>query len=258
MKWHWSSDKSRFPRGRGWLLLDGSWHRAVGVEWSFGKGTWGVTLDLNWGDYDGVMLFVGVPFVGRLYVELENIVPKHWLPGRWAESQSHPGKRFWYPEQRTIGIKVHDQSIWVKLWANPMEWCKDQPWWWEFTISPLDILLGRVKHTRRDITEGAVNVWMPEGVYPAKYEVFESTWKRPRWPRVKRVVRTDIELEQAIPFSGKGENSWDCGEDGLWGTTIRTDDPREAARKTAQSALETRRKRGDPRKWPVAPAVTSA
>lgn len=256
MKWRWSSDESRFPEGRGWLYLDEDWHKVVGIEYVFGKGSWGASLHLNWGDYSGVMFYVGIPLLCSLYLTLENIVPKQWLPGHWEPGKE--GRRWWYPEKREIGITVHDKTIWFKLWANPMEWFKGQPWWWEFNVAPLDVLLGRQKYARRDISEGAVNVWMPEGIYPATYKVFESTWKRPRWPKVKRVIRTDIDLKQPIPFSGKGENSWDCGEDGLWGITIVTNDPQHAARETAQSALETRRKRGDPRKWPVAPVLGTA
>ena len=245
------SDHRRWPHGRGWLYLGSS--KAIRLEWSLGGLPCGVSLDLNWVDgCDGIMLYIGIPFIGRFYVVLEHIVPKRWLPKQLSVTLDPPVV---LPVQRTIGITVHDQSIWFKAWANPMEWRKDQPWWWEFTISPLDILLGRRKHTRREISEGVVHVWMPEGIYPAKYKVFESVWKRPRWPKVQRVVRMDVEMEQSIPFSGKGENGWDLGEDGIWSMTISTDSPQDAAREIARDVLETRRKRGDPRKWPVAPGV---
>lgn len=257
MRWHsqgLSRVYARWPHGRGWLYFGGELSKIVGMEWVFGGRSCGATLDLNWVDgCDGVMLYLALPFLGSLYIVLEHIIPKAWLPGHWAGSRLDPGEQFWRPEQRRIGVRVFDWRIWISLWDDAENWSADDPWWWQFTITPLDILLGRERHKIRDIERGEIVVPMPEGNYQARYRVFESVWRRVRWPWQKQVIRTDIELEQAIPFSGKGENSWDCGDDGLWGATVATDLPARAALEVVTSVLETRRKRGDPECWPVVP-----
>jgi len=268
--WHSQglSDKSKhpykgyWPHGRGWLYIGEPGYnttKKIGVEWRFGSKRCALSLDLNHVDGDrGVMLQIAIPWLVALYITLDGFIPAGpdgWLPGHWADSSIKPGEKFWYPEQRTIGIRIFDKMIWISLWQNEMEWRSDQPWWWEFTIHPIDVLLGDEKHSSRDIATGDMRVWMPEGVYSATYRTYESTWKRPRWPWVKRAIRTDIDLQQAIPFSGKGENSWDLDEDGLEGFTATTANLHEAQRQVRESVLRTRRSRGDPERWPVAPQL---
>jgi hypothetical protein len=58
---------------------------------------------------------------------------------------------------------------------------------------------------------------MPEGCYEAIATPESRTWTY-RFGIVKRRDSVDLRIDGGIPFSGKGENSWDCGDDGLYGT----------------------------------------
>ena len=133
-----------------------------------------------------------------------------------------------------------------------------------FSINPAD-LLGRTRCARTLVEpEHAVLISMPEGDYAALLKVERMTWTRKLWPwRPLKRERTyrDITVPDCIPFSGKGENSWDCGEDGLCATGFdveqaRTDEA--ACALYAASVLETRRKRHDPRVWPESPGDRAA
>ena len=89
---------------------------------------------------------------------------------------------------------------------------------------------------------------MPERAYPASVKLFESTWKRPRW-FASRMVRAEVKIEKGIPFPGKGENSYDCGDDALFGLTCKADTVEQAIAETVESALRNRRRYGGSVDW---------
>lgn len=97
-----------------------------------------------------------------------------------------------------------------------------------------------------------IMVPMPEGNYPASVTLERSTWGRKRWPWGRKVqYSTDLEIPGGIPHPGKGENSWDCGDDGLYSiyAPVRQGvqglgDPQLAAIDAAQSVLMSRVKYG--------------
>jgi hypothetical protein len=57
-------------------------------------------------------------------------------------------------------------------------------------------------------------------------------------------VRDGVKLDipGGIPHNGKGENSWDCGDDGLWG--CGGDTVEEAIGHAVSSVLRSRRRYG--------------
>ncbi len=132
--------------------------------------------------------------------------------------------------------------------------------WWDRL---LDFLFGKtvylVERKDRDweLIKGVVK--MPEGDYPAAFTYTTRVWFRPRSPFRKVQYGTNVDIEGGIPFSGKGENSWDMGEDGLYGTGISGKtkaegwDTEKAALEAADSAINTRMRRGDPFEWPMKP-----
>jgi hypothetical protein len=61
---------------------------------------------------------------------------------------------------------------------------------------------------------------LPEGLYRLVISEQQATWQRPRWPWPSRVSRSfDIEAIRPPMFAGKGENSWDCDDDAIFGMT---------------------------------------
>jgi hypothetical protein len=86
---------------------------------------------------------------------------------------------------------------------------------------------------------------MPEGCYAAKMKKTRSVWKRPRlpWNSFDR-LDADIRIEGGIPFQGKGENDYDCGDDGLWGTGCTGHNEAHAVAVVVESVLNSRKKYG--------------
>lgn len=56
---------------------------------------------------------------------------------------------------------------------------------------------------------------MPEGTYVATARLTEDVWRRSRWFS-KIVKRVEIEIPSGIPLAGKGESSWDCGDNAIY------------------------------------------
>jgi len=128
---------------------------------------------------------------------------------------------------RGIDFSWHSGAFWWALWSREMEWRATDPWWVRtHSFHPVDFLLGRMKHKHEVLSEyKEVLVPMPEGCYKTEMREERRTWTRPRWPwrpftREQQYI--EIKIDGGIPFEGKGENSWDCGEDGLWGCSSST------------------------------------
>src|SRR5690606_25314615 len=81
-----------------------------------------------------------------------------------------------------------------------------------------------------------------------KASLYISTWKRPRWPFATRIrrVQIDMDKDEQIPVMGKGENSWDCGEDATYGITVAADTIEAGVAKLVESILRSRRRYGTP------------
>lgn len=127
-------------------------------------------------------------------------------------------------------------------------------WWDRFK----DVLLGKTEYLCQkgryagDVQYGFVT--MPEGDYPAVFTFKTAIWYRKRSPFRKVRRFTDIDVPIGIPCSGKGENSWDCGDDAVYGTGCEGHDVAKAALHFADVAAKLRVRRGDPAKWPMSPA----
>ena len=96
---------------------------------------------------------------------------------------------------------------------------------------------------------------MPEGVYHGTAKIERRTWKRPLWFAFSR-VSTTIDCPRGIPFAGKGENSWDCGDDGLFGWGAEGPSIEKAIARGVESVLESRRRYGMPSQRAIDDAVT--
>lgn len=112
---------------------------------------------------------------------------------------------------------------------------------WEFTIAPLDTLLGSRRATFQ--TTGTVRavVPMPEGAYPCTVTLHDALSRRPRWPwRKQRWPSADVELDTPIPVPGKGENAWDIDDDALHSHHGPAADVAAALASVTESALRDR------------------
>lgn len=196
-----------------------------------------------------------VPFLGRFSFGVR--VPRSWTKGwvyhrrewtlrlgyvgRWAElliaSDEHmrdTGMVSYYKRKREQGEESHT--------TRAQEWPG-----WHLTLQPRlkDRLFGRTICTTIEGEQEPVIVPMPEGNYPGRLKREERVWKRPRWPWIaQRRVDYWVDMDIGVPTPGKGENSWDCDDDGIFGTGGKT--KAEAVANVTSAALRQRERYAGP------------
>lgn len=144
----------------------------------------------------------------------------------------------------SFSIRFADGIIWIgHPWVRQMEWRSADPWWKKtIALHVSDWLLGR---SHCEITKGpssTVYVPLPEGSYRATATPETFIWRRRFYVPMRRRDSVNLHIEGGIPYSGKGENSWDCGDDGLWG--IGGDTLEEAIGNAVAAVLKSRRRHG--------------
>ncbi len=229
-----------------------------GAELSFGKH-----------DHD-VMLQVACGWWG--FFSANRIIPDAWRQ-RFRDLIQGAAKDSVY--DRSLGLMLrYDPDLEtvfldVDLWRNGHCWSSDDkhklPWagnGWGKLIDLADLVLGKMKrlsweHEPELVTKRAVWVCLPEGRYPAKVTVTRQRWVRSRrlaleqrWPDLatEPVYCPYLEIPGGIPEPGKGENSWDCGDDAIFGSSLPSSlelpMPYLLAKKVAESVMRRRHSYG--------------
>lgn len=259
-KLHWwthAQDLKREEGGRGlngraWLHLywgdpdqRGRSLTVLGIQWVLARRQHSVGWSFSAGGGDGdrdIDFSIRIPWFG-IYLSADDLLPRKW-------EFYNPGQK--YPSERQIGVTWHDQALWVDLWRDPSEsWGHGGPSFWKdarsrnrsIAIHPLDLLFGKQHYSKRELSTERVDVPMPEGTYPASVVLFESTWKRPRWPIARRLIRAEITPDTPIGEPGKGENGWDCEDDAAYSLTTVASSAAEAAQALCESVMRTRTQR---------------
>lgn len=235
MRWHGQNlnDKPAGTQGH-WIVASRGWlwvtdEANLHIEWNLRKNEH-CKIGLSVGtDHGFVLGGVAMPR-GSLFLGLDGVARKFCSDYDWY----------------SLDVSFSDWMVHANLWSNTSEWHSDVPWWKQrqFSVDLADVFLGKVEYAERTISEEETVVPMPEGTYPAAVRIFESVWRRPRW-FVLRMVRADVNLnDNPIPFPGKGENSWDCGEDGTRGMTCPATTVEDAVAVVVRSVLRSRRRHG--------------
>ena len=174
-----------------------------------------------------------------------------WLSFRFhrfhfGKLSCYSDKPIFLHEERKFNVSIHDGSIWLMAWGDPMgEWSRDMAWWkYSRSFNPMDFFFGTNKYSTKSLEEGNCLIPMPEGCYEGNYNLFVSTWERPRWPFKKQWKRITINVEKGIPHEGKGENSWDCGEDATYGITCMAENLEDGIGQLVGSCLRDRKRYG--------------
>lgn len=226
---------SRERRGiRAW------WHvgdrSCVAVEFCWLSPRFGITVGT---DDEGWNLSVRIPPLA-LYVSFEGF-------GLWRPMVKHVftwdnNREVWLPDRRESDFYVSDWRVQFTPWGRWGEWRACDPWWIRgVSIDIKKLILGRITYEAEALALVPCHVPMPEGNYSAVAKVQRVTRGRTRWfKRTGKVVTLDI--PKGIPHAGKGENSWDCGDDGLFG--ISGDSVDDAIRRAQESVTESRRRHG--------------
>jgi len=167
----------------------------------------------------------------------------------------HPEGFFRYSgKERETGISIHDWGVWFHIWQDAMEWNPKRDWWHSFNLNIPDFLFGRMDYSEHTLSEEDGEVPMPEKSYPCTVKIFESIWKRKRfpfWPFTRKIIRSNVDIKKgSVPFPGKGENSWDCGMNGTSASTAPHTTYEAAIGGFVSSVLRNRRKYGG-KNWKV-------
>lgn len=246
MRFHWQNLNenheakrlgSGFLAGRAWLdiglKLCLSWYFLKKAQFLLARVTF-------FSEENDLSIAIGIPWLFYLVGGIR-LLPWRFRP-KWAYSALYG---------RDIGVSIHDAAIWISFFEDDLAGSEyHKPWYrrHHWSIHPIDILFGRSKYSERDIEEVPIQLCLPEGSYPGTAKVFESTWKRSRWPWPRRMVRTDLKLNPAPPVPGKGENSWDCGEDAIHGMVCPDPTVEKAMGFLLTEVLKTRERYGG-RNW---------
>lgn len=244
----WQNLTSKKPLvfyGRAWLHLD---RRCVRAEWKLFSGWPMLHVTLGGGDAAReISIAFSMPLLGFFFMAFDGFIPEKYFPHKMVDSYDRVGEKWRMPQERVIGFSIVDGYVFVSLWENPNEWNRSDPWWWKFSINPVDKIFGHEKYTQREISASEQVIELPEASYAARVKMLECTWKRPRWPFAKTMIRAEIEPVQPIPaHAGKGENSYDLDDDFSCGMTCPASTPSQAARIYADSIMRSRKKYGLP------------
>lgn len=115
---------------------------------------------------------------------------------------------------------------------------------WRRRWSLLDVVLDNAVYASKAYSFSEMFIAMPEKTHMCTVKLHRDKWKRPRWPFAKRINRATIEIPNGIPIPGKGENSWDCGEDRVYSSTMPAGGMLEAIAKLHKSIADRRVKYG--------------
>lgn len=146
-----------------------------------------------------------------------------------------------------FAIYWYMKGLWFALWQKEMESNSADPWWRKIHVVHFDdVLLGRAKYSTEVVEVREVLIPMPEGSYPAIVNMELARWKRPRWFATE-ILRANVEIPNGgIPHEGKGENSWDIGEDACLALSCVARNVEDATAKVVESVLRDRHRYGTP------------
>jgi hypothetical protein len=250
--WDTEKDKRVYLRGPAWQqgrarLTIGDWdgpgpHPACfNFQWSFlSHSSTHISFDV--GGEEDVKFGIAINRLFSLWLTTEYILPNWVRKAKWFQAARYSG---W---GRSNGISLAAEFIFIELWHDRDDYSSKQAKWHQITIHWKDLLMGKSSYSKRTLGVVESAVEMPEGNYPCKVEMFESTWKRTRWPFAKKLIRADVQMYKPVPHPGKGENSWDQDDDATYSMTCMANNPDEAIDKLAASVNRERRKYGG-RDW---------
>jgi len=237
--WHWQNlsperhgkQGSGIIHGRAWLnVFAWKFH----CEWHLWSRACHLSLDFggNWSDDDMLFGFAFPPI--SFYFGFE----APW--GGWV-------KKLFPSEPRSCGVSINHWGLRIDPWTNPLEWKGADPWWRKGkTFDFKDIVLGRTNYTTEEIKpQQRIEVELDGRKYLGTAKFERSTWKRPRWfPLVRESTWITMDQSHGLPHAGKGENSWDCGDDAICGWGVEGINVPKAIGSGIERVLERRKRYG--------------
>lgn len=184
-------------------------------------------LRLSFADFaisdHAVQLHFGIPFVLSVWLQDKSAKWPRRLPGvRWDSSNAN-----FDSGSREFSISFHHASLWWMIWAH----CdKHRDTWRNSSFNFSRLIFGDFDFEETVLNESPLEDWdiesviLPEGRYHASCKHIRRVWRWPRWYRAVEDTFFKIEVERGVPIPGKGENSWDQGDDAIYAITLSADD----------------------------------
>lgn len=174
-----------------------------------------IYLEVDGGD-DEVTLHLAC-IVG-IWISFQGFVPDSIYPT--YESKPYGKLRC----SKSIKFYWYEWAVWWNLWMRDDEWRSTDPKWRRNSIHFDRLLMGKHSVAYEVLEEGNFLLPFFEGTYRVKVikKMRVDSWQR--W-FTRKSVCFEVEagymengkwVELPIPHQGKGENSWDCGEDGTY------------------------------------------
>ena len=204
----------------------------LGVEWVFPSCRFGFGIDAHTERDEAFTLRFAVPPFD-IYVNIESGFARKLarrLIGKAGE--------------RELDISIHSGALRWNFWTPGMEWSSKTPKWRNGSFHPVDFFLGSRRYSKTPLESGEIEIPMPEATYTGTYELSVARWKRPRWPFARTIRRGEANIPEGIPFPGKGENAWDCGQDRTYGITCSARTKAELIGETVKSVARDRERNG--------------
>ena len=244
---HWFHFRGSFlNRNHQTLLRYSLWSgRALRLEYAHGAG-----------DEREATLSIGLGFVT---IHLGVPLPDKWCFKRKCIATWDNNREFYVTDGRRYGFYWREWAL-VWFWHQREHESGNGPWWRYFYFHLDDFIWGRTEYMTHDITE-AENVQFKLGgktFVMNSIRWYDATWFRRRIPialYANKMVRVEMKIDKPPMRAGKGENSWDCGDDGSFGLTMswnhkrpnwldKSESVREAIREYADNALKDAKRYG--------------
>jgi hypothetical protein len=226
------------------------------------RASWSFWNNLNWletycrlGGEDPLVSF------GLILPRLACLVFGFAVPIRWL--------RWWMTEDRVFALKFGYVNSIVRILIAHADWAEhcgmtdyyrrqkprkytDLQLWpgWEIVVRLPPILrwiFGKEGSVTEVLDTRPVKFEMDGRVYVGTWTLSRQSRQRPRWPWAYRVSLSSwLEVPKPPRFAGKGESSWDCGDDGIYGAGSKELTPAGALGDYIKAVLRKRERYGMP------------
>lgn len=173
------------------------------------------------------------PWFFTLYINFP--IPNSWCDWKTVKLHSPmPDGRTEFKSvvHREFGFYIYEVWTLVMHWNNKA-WETDSrdPWYYHVRLNLPDMLFGRMERLENKCSESSQPVYFQLGkkvfkldsIYVERNRAFRTRIPFALWH--KTYYTANIECKQPPMRSGKGENSWDCGDDGTYGLSCLYEGP---------------------------------
>lgn len=166
-----------------------------------------------------------------------------WQPHKTCIATWDNNREFTIPDRREFDFYISDWRVQFTPWGKWGEWVAADPWWIRgVSVDLTRLVFGPWQGSHADVGQVNVTIPMPEGDYRGVVTIQHWTRGHRRWFK-RHTTEAWLDIPKGIPHAGKGENSWDCGDDGLFG--IGGDSVEDAIRRAQESVMRDRKRYGN-------------